>query len=716
MTLRAKFVTLAMFATAGALAVGGAAWTVDAIERHGVTQVTAALGAAEDDWAQVSADGLQLEMRGTAPDEAARFRALGVAGGVVDSARVIDRMRVAAAETVEAPRFSIEMLRGEDGISLIGLIPAATNRQALLDAVARTAMDTPITDLLEVASYPQPDGWPTAVAYGLDALARLPRSKVSVAADRVAILSMADSRADKLRLENGLRDDAPDEIEVAIDISAPRPVITPFTTRFLIGPDGARFDACAATSAPDARRIEAAARAAGMAAEEGTCTVGLGAPTPDWTAGTLAGIEAVAAMGRGSVTFSDLDVTLAAPRGMAPGLFERHAGALQAALPAAFSLDAVLPEPAVDDPARADPGPPAFAATRSPEGDVQLRGRLADSRARAVVGNYARALFGVEQVTDGLRLDDGVPGGWSPRILAGLDALALLASGSVTVTQDAIAVAGTTGNPDARAEIARRLSAQLGTEATYDIAVRYDRRLDPVLGLPTPEECVARVNEVLEARKIVFAPGSGEIDADARSILDDIAAVLRTCEDTRMEIAGYTDSQGREVMNRELSQSRADAVLAAMGERRVAVSDLFARGYGEADPIGDNATEAGREANRRIEFRLIEADDGTQRPDSGSGVDDGDAGADAVGIGAGDASDNGPATAGDTAADDRAADSAAADGTAADGSTENDTAGDGTAADGTAADGATANDTEGDGASADGAAGDGAAPAAADEG
>ena len=71
-----------------------------------------------------------------------------------------------------------------------------------------------------------------------------------------------------------------------------------------------------------------------------------------------------------------------------------------------------------------------------------------------------------------------------------------------------------------------------------------------------------------------------------------------------MEIAGHTDSQGREVMNLSLSQARADAVLNAIMARRVLVSNLSAKGYGESQPIADNESETGREANRRIEFTL----------------------------------------------------------------------------------------------------------------
>jgi OmpA-OmpF porin, OOP family len=72
-----------------------------------------------------------------------------------------------------------------------------------------------------------------------------------------------------------------------------------------------------------------------------------------------------------------------------------------------------------------------------------------------------------------------------------------------------------------------------------------------------------------------------------------------------MEIGGYTDSQGREEMNQALSQRRADSVLSALLARRVLTSNLTSFGYGEENPIADNDTEEGREANRRIEFRLI---------------------------------------------------------------------------------------------------------------
>ena len=58
-------------------------------------------------------------------------------------------------------------------------------------------------------------------------------------------------------------------------------------------------------------------------------------------------------------------------------------------------------------------------------------------------------------------------------------------------------------------------------------------------------------------------------------------------------------------MNLNLSQERAESVLTALRSRRVPVGTFTAIGFGEADPIADNDSEEGREANRRIEFSLI---------------------------------------------------------------------------------------------------------------
>ena len=87
--------------------------------------------------------------------------------------------------------------------------------------------------------------------------------------------------------------------------------------------------------------------------------------------------------------------------------------------------------------------------------------------------------------------------------------------------------------------------------------------------------------------------------------MDAVADLLGACGDIQLEIQGHTDSQGREIMNEQLSQARAQSVLNELRARRILTSNFTAKGYGETQPIADNGTEEGRNANRRIEFKLI---------------------------------------------------------------------------------------------------------------
>ncbi len=606
MRLSSIILPVSVLLIAAAASIATAIKAVDVIEERSESAVKTALILSGDEWATVAVDGLQVILNGTALSESDRFRALNAASSVVDAARVIDRMEVADSANVPPPRFSIEILRDETGISLIGLVPESTRRDVIAQDIAALAQGAEVTDMLDTAAYPPPEGWEQALAFGVEALKRLPKSKISIAADRVSVTATAESTTQKRRLEESLAERAPDGMELALRITAPRPVITPFTLRFLIDEKGPRFDACAADSEEARRLILDAARQAGFSGG-GNCTIGLGAPSPRWGEAVAAGIRALHELGGGSLTFSDADVSLVAPAETPRAHLDEVAARLETALPAVFSLHAILPEPVNVDGSGKDSGegPPEFVATRSPEGLVQLRGRLTDERLRAVVNSYAQARFGADNIDSAMRLDPELPEGWSLRVLAGLEALSRLASGSIVIQPDFAQLRGKTGNPDAKAEISRILSEKLGAGANFTIDVTYEKRLDPVANLPTPEECVASINAVLKENKITFAPGSATIEPTANRTLDKIAGLLKNCEDVQMEIAGHTDSQGREEMNLNLSQARAEAVLTALMARRVLTSGLVAKGYGEARPIADNKTEEGREANRRIEFTLI---------------------------------------------------------------------------------------------------------------
>jgi OOP family OmpA-OmpF porin len=573
------------------------------IENRSAAMVRSRILAEGLTWVEVQPDGLQIHLIGTAPNEAARYRVVNLTGSVIESSRIRDKLEVAPAKTVEAPRFSVEMLRNDDGIQLIGLLPEGAQGEKLAADAQALTPDIPLSDMLETAGYAAPAGWDAAFDYGVAALKLLPRSKISVAADHVDVTAIAASDAEKRLFEAELGRIKPEGIAVKVDISAPRPVLTPFTLRFVKDAEGARFDACSADTEKARTRILAAAQAAGVDGRA-NCTIGLGVPTPSWAVAAEAGIRAIDALGAGTITFSDADVTLLAAEGVSQADFDRVVGELQTALPAVFSLDASPPKPG----SGVAQGPAEFTAVLAPEtGKVELRGRLTDEMQRAAVDSFARARFGSSKVYVATRFDPDLPDGWPVRVLAALESLAQLDNGAILVRADTVEVTGVSGSQGAKARISQILSGKLGKGKTFKVNVRYDKALDPIASIPTPEECVQDVDAVLSKQKITFTPGSAELDAATGSVMSALASALKGCAAIRIEIAGHTDSQGSDQGNLSLSQARAEAVLLALQGRQVDVSGMIAKGYGETVPLADNGSEAGREANRRIEFTLMSA-------------------------------------------------------------------------------------------------------------
>ncbi len=600
MRLSALFIRLIVFAAAGFLSVAAARTTVSVVEERSVMAVQETLVDQGYEWAAVLGDGLQVILEGEAPTEAVRFRAISAAGGMVDASRVIDNLSVADSAVIQPPQFAIEILRNDAGVSLIGLIPTTTDREALAKRITDIADGLPVTDLLEVADYPTPPNWRAALNYALRSLEILNKSKISVNADRVSVNAISDSPEEKRRFEVALARNTPDGVRVAVEISAPRPVISPFTTRFILDEEGAHFDACAVDTEEALSQIMAAASEAGFQGRA-NCVFALGAPSRTWGEAVAQSIAAIGNIGGGTITISDTDITLVAPAGTGQATFDNIVGRLENSLPDAFALTAELP----DLPSDTAEELPQFTATLSPEGEVQFRGRVPDDITNTVVENFASARFPQRNVTMGTRVAEGLPSGWSVRVLAGIEALSELSNGAVIVEPENITVRGNTGNENASASVSRLLIEKLGQTADFDIDITYVKELDPIAGLPTPEECIAQIIAVTEGRKITFDPGSADLTIDTQPVVDDIAEILKKCGDLRIRVSGFTDSQGREVMNQQLSQDRADAVLTALRARRVPVSTFESIGFGEENPIADNETEEGREANRRIEFSLI---------------------------------------------------------------------------------------------------------------
>jgi outer membrane protein OmpA-like peptidoglycan-associated protein len=104
--------------------------------------------------------------------------------------------------------------------------------------------------------------------------------------------------------------------------------------------------------------------------------------------------------------------------------------------------------------------------------------------------------------------------------------------------------------------------------------------------------------------RVAFAADSPKPQPALLPLLDKLADALNREPATQVTVEGHTDSLGREVVNQTLSSRRADQVVAYLASKGVAFSRLAAVGRGESQPVADNATEAGRARNRRLDILI----------------------------------------------------------------------------------------------------------------
>lgn len=101
---------------------------------------------------------------------------------------------------------------------------------------------------------------------------------------------------------------------------------------------------------------------------------------------------------------------------------------------------------------------------------------------------------------------------------------------------------------------------------------------------------------------INFDTNQFEIKQDSRSAITEVAIMLKAAPQLNISIEGHTDNVGEAAANKTLSENRARSVLQALIAEDIATERLSATGFGEEMPIDDNATEAGRANNRRVEL------------------------------------------------------------------------------------------------------------------
>jgi OmpA-OmpF porin, OOP family len=125
-----------------------------------------------------------------------------------------------------------------------------------------------------------------------------------------------------------------------------------------------------------------------------------------------------------------------------------------------------------------------------------------------------------------------------------------------------------------------------------------------------------RVNETtwFAFDRLLFDTGKATLQSASQEQLGNVAAILKAYPGLKIHIGGYTDNSGDPQQNVQLSQNRADNVMAALTMLGVDPERMDAKGYGQEHPIADNSSEKGRQKNRRISMRV------TEKPGTNSGA------------------------------------------------------------------------------------------------
>ncbi|MGJ7901342.1 OmpA family protein [Lysobacter sp. 1R34A] len=290
---------------------------------------------------------------------------------------------------------------------------------------------------------------------------------------------------------------------------------------------------------------------------------------------------------------------------------------LGALLIAAFLLfkgcgkdEAVVATPSTARPASSTAPLAAPAARTEPrfhfenlDGKASVSGQFASDAEKSKLLDALRATFGADNVSGDIRVDAATaPAGWIDRLIALLPDLRARGV-ELDFDGDKIAI-DTSALPEAeRFALSQKLRSGFGG---FEISGLWDQAMAALSALKAGFSADDLI-KALNLSSIHFDTGSASITRDSFETLSKAAEAIKAAPaGTRIEVGGHTDNTGDAAANLQLSLDRANAVTAKLVELGVPGERLVGKGYGQDRPVADNASEAGKAQNRRMEFTVLE--------------------------------------------------------------------------------------------------------------
>lgn len=552
-------------------------------------------------WLRTDIDGARVRIFGDAPTDEARFRASEAVSKAVNVGRVVNDI-TAPEMQLDQPELSIEIVQNPRMSSIIGLLPKEPSPVPIYYALDRANPDVTTLNLVDSLETPVDESWEAKVEYLVFIIGKLSNVKISATEDKVRVETVVpdDETAEAMRQE--LLAQAPEDFEVELEITAPRPLIAPFV--YAERKEGETFtvERCSATDEDDLKQIVDAHQ--GMSASDfEACKLGLGAPTEDWGL-LIAELHTEAdVLGNYALQVSDNQVHLDYSEVEDPDAVEQVSSGIRASLPPGFGFDSqrIVVVRSIDE-LEADGSSVAFFVKKEIGGKVTVEGVVGSEAMKTNVDSISVAKFGSAEMETDISIVEGLPAPWEKYVFATVNGVGELNQGEATLTPDFLAIKGTTDTEEHRQSIVQNLQNEIGDlTLQQEISVSEDIAVAASID---PNDCVDRINTTLTENPIEFEPSSARISDESQRTIVQISQVLYECRAHSFEIGGHTDSRGGEDVNQRISEERAQAVLEAVMLQALDFGPLAAKGYGESDPVATNDTEEGRAKNRRIEIRL----------------------------------------------------------------------------------------------------------------
>ncbi|MFG1400583.1 OmpA family protein [Xanthobacter sediminis] len=498
--------------------------------------------------------------------------------------------RFAVRPPVASP-FVWSASREGETLRLSGFVPSDAVRSDVSKALAAALPGVTVRDDTRLADgAPSADLWLKAVAYAARMLAAAPQLQVTLSDSAITVEGVAPT-FDAFEVLATARKAPPEGFQVTrFAVEPPRAV--PFAWELERTADGVRMSGYVPSD--EARRLLLdALRSAfpGVPVEDGMRLASGGPPAEIWGAGANFAVAQLARLRTGRVKASGAALVLSG-EALDSSAYQALAQAMKA-LPAGLSATDAVEPPRIS--------PYVFAVRRDGDG-LTVSGFYPDEKAHQALLQVLERDFLKDKVNDLTAIGGGAPPGFLPAALAGLGQLARMANGELTMTDTQLRLAGAALRGAAATEVAEELKRNLRGPFVGEVALE----VAAPGALVGAQECQGLVSDLLGRGTILFDTGSARIDRHSLGLLDRLAFVLQRCPSAVVEVAGHTDAVGDASVNQRLSEARAAAVSAFLGEAGIVRERLSTVGHGATQPVAENDSEAGRAQNRRIVFTVKE--------------------------------------------------------------------------------------------------------------